>query len=534
METKLIPIKSEYDLALSSAASLLRDGQVVAIPTETVYGLAADATNPDAVRKIFEAKGRPADNPLIVHISEMSELAPLVREIPDKVGAMADAFWPGPLTMIMYKSDLIPSVTSGGLDTVAVRMPENKYARDIIKACGLPLAAPSANISGSPSPTNAKYVYEDMNGRIPLIIDGGPCSIGVESTVISFTGERPRLLRPGKISPEEIRDLIGDIEIDDAVLHKLGENETASSPGMKYKHYAPKADITVVKGSLDKFITFTQDKDCFVLCFEGEEKYFKNAVTFGRADDGLSEAGRIFDALRELDEKGAKTVYARCPSTKGVGLAVYNRLIRSAGFKIIDLQGKAMKVIGLTGQTGAGKSTVARALWNYGFYHIDADTVAKEVIDQNEDVKKALVAEFGDVLSDDGKVNRSKLAKAAFKDIQSTEKLNEITDPAITEEIHSIIKVKQSEGYRGVILDAIALFESGEDSVCDLTVSVIAPEDIRLKRIMKRDKLSEESALLRIRAQKDQDYFTEKSDYIIRNYPPYDLQEELLPIINSL
>ncbi len=340
METKVISIKTEYENALKTAGRLLNEGCVVAIPTETVYGLAANALNPDAVKKIFIAKGRPGDNPLIVHISDLSQLQPLVKSIPGKVKIMAEKFWPGPLTMIMEKSDIVPDVTSGGLDTVAIRMPENAYARDLIHTSGLVLAAPSANLSGSPSPTNAKYVFDDMNGRIPLIIDGGPCDIGVESTVISFTNDKPRLLRPGKVTVEEIEDLIGEISIDDAVLNQLKDNEKASSPGMKYKHYAPKADISIVKGSLQDFIDYTSDKDSFVLCFEGEEDNFKNAVTFGLADDTLSEANRLFDALRELDEKGAKTVYARCPDTKGVGLAVYNRLIRSAGFKIIDLQSK--------------------------------------------------------------------------------------------------------------------------------------------------------------------------------------------------
>ena len=313
MITRVIDIRTNEKEALSEAARLIKDGEVVGIPTETVYGLAANALDGEAVKKIYIAKGRPSDNPLIVHISDMSELSPLVREIPEKVRLMAENFWPGPLTMIMKKSDLIPDVTSGGLDTVAVRMPKSEYARKIIKACGLPLAAPSANLSGSPSPTNARYVFDDMDGRIPLIIDGGGCEIGVESTVI------------------------GEIDIASAVLNKLKDGETAASPGMKYKHYAPRADITIVKGSFEKFVDFVKDKDCFVLCFEGEEQNFENAVTYGRADDGLSEANRLFDALRELDERGAKTVYARCPEISGVGLAVYNRLIRSAGFKIKEV-----------------------------------------------------------------------------------------------------------------------------------------------------------------------------------------------------
>jgi len=337
MITRVIDIRTDEKAALSEAARLIGAGDVVGIPTETVYGLAANALDGEAVKKIYAAKGRPSDNPLIVHISDISELYPLVKEVPEKVKIMAERFWPGPLTMIMKKSDLIPSVTSGGLETVAVRMPKSEYARKIIKACKLPLAAPSANLSGSPSPTNAKYVLDDMDGRVPLIIDGGSCEIGVESTVITFATEKPTLLRPGGVTVEQIEALIGEIDIASAVLNRLADGEQAASPGMKYKHYAPRADITIVKGSLEKFIDFVEDKDCFALCFEGEEKYFKNSVTYGKADDGLSEANRLFDALRELDEKGAKTVYARCPEISGVGLAVYNRLIRSAGFKIKEL-----------------------------------------------------------------------------------------------------------------------------------------------------------------------------------------------------
>jgi len=339
LHTDFIDIRTDKKEALESAKRLILGGEVVAIPTETVYGLAANAFDEKAVAKIFVAKGRPQDNPLIVHISEIGQLEELVEEIPEKVLLTADKYWPGPLTMIMKKSDRIPSAVSGGLDTVAIRMPKSEYARAIITECGVPLAAPSANLSGSPSPTRAKYVLEDMDGRIPLIIDGGECEIGVESTVVSFVGEKPRLLRPGGITLEQLEDAVGEVEVDRAVLNKLDGNEKVASPGMKYKHYAPKADITVVKGSLEGFRKYIGDKgDFFVLCFDGEEKFFKNALSYGKIDDGKSQAKRIFDALRELDEKGAKTVYARCPDLKGMGLAVYNRLIRSAGFKIVEVE----------------------------------------------------------------------------------------------------------------------------------------------------------------------------------------------------
>lgn len=336
METVVINITTEYEKALEKSAQLLKNGEVVGIPTETVYGLAANALDEDAVRKIFVAKGRPSDNPLIVHIAKFEDLAPLVKEIPEKVKVMAEHFWPAPLTMIMKKSDKVSDVVSGNLNTVAIRMPKSEYARAIIEACGLPLAAPSANLSGSPSPTNAKYVFDDMNGRIPLIIDGGNCEIGVESTVISFAEEPPRLFRPGGVTLEEMTALIGEIVVDDAVLNKLEDGAVAASPGMKYKHYAPSADITIIKSDFETFKTICESEDNITaLCFDGEnEKLSCKCVTYGDENNGYSQSARLFDALRELDEMGATKVYARCPDTKGMGLAVYNRLIRAAGFKI--------------------------------------------------------------------------------------------------------------------------------------------------------------------------------------------------------
>ena len=336
METVVINITTEYDKALETAKRLINDGEVVAIPTETVYGLAANAFDENAVKKIFIAKGRPSDNPLIVHIAKVEDLAPLVKEIPEKVRIMAEHFWPNALTMIMKKSDRISNVVSGNLDTVAVRLPKSQYARAVIEACGCPLAAPSANLSGSPSPTNAKYVFDDMNGRIPLIIDGGSSEIGVESTVISFAEDPPRLLRPGGVTLEEMTELIGEIVVDDAVLNQLEEGAVAASPGMKYKHYAPTADITLIKSDFETFKNLCESENSITaLCFDGEENSLScPSVTYGKESDGFSQSARLFDALRELDEMGAGKVYARCPDTKGMGMAVYNRLIRSAGFKI--------------------------------------------------------------------------------------------------------------------------------------------------------------------------------------------------------
>ena len=240
---------------IEKAADIIKNGGLVAMPTETVYGLAANALDGKAVAKIFKAKGRPMDNPLIVHISDISQIYPLVREFPDKARILAEKFWAGPLTIILPKSDIIPDEVSAGLDTVAIRFPSNKIAQALISK-SMPLAAPSANLSGSPSPTNARHVFDDMNGRIDAIIDGGECEVGVESTVITLATDTPRLLRPGGITVEQLREAIGDVIIDDAVLNPLKSGEKAASPGMKYKHYAPKAHIILLEGSDSDFIEY--------------------------------------------------------------------------------------------------------------------------------------------------------------------------------------------------------------------------------------------------------------------------------------
>lgn len=326
---------------ISRAGEILRNGGLVAIPTETVYGLAANAFDGKAVAGIFVAKGRPQDNPLIVHIADLSQWSALVKNIPPRAMALAKAYWPGPLTIILPKSDLIPDEVSAGLNTVAVRFPSMRTARKIIEAAGVPLAAPSANLSGSPSPTCARHTMDDMRGRIDAVLDGGECNFGVESTVVSLATEVPRLLRPGAVTPDDLRAVLGELEIDEAVMGKLREGVTAASPGMKYKHYSPRAEVTIVKGSLAAFCRFTSELSdkagTFALCFDGEEASVDlPCVTYGRKDDALTQSHRLFTALRELDERGAKTVYARCPSTQGVGMAVYNRLLRAAGFSVVE------------------------------------------------------------------------------------------------------------------------------------------------------------------------------------------------------
>lgn len=338
METRLLGSTEEE---IAEAARLLRAGELVGMPTETVYGLAADALNGEAVARIFKAKGRPQDNPLIVHIAERDQLAALVAEIPKAAARLADVWWPGPLTMIFPKAACVPDEVSAGLPTVAVRMPSHPTARALIRAAG-PLAAPSANLSGSPSPTTAAHVMADMAGRIAAVVDGGESGVGLESTVVDMTREPPRLLRPGGITPEMLRETIGTLEIDDAVTHMLREGAVAASPGMKYKHYAPKVRVVLVKGTAAQYAAFVNSHaaDAAAMCFDGEAAALcVPAVAYGRRDHPDEQAHRLFDVLRRLDELDAAVVYAACPPMEGVGLAVYNRLLRAAGFEVIVLDG---------------------------------------------------------------------------------------------------------------------------------------------------------------------------------------------------
>lgn len=339
METKVLPVSDE---SLALAADLLRRGELVALPTETVYGIAADARNGEAVKKIFEAKGRPQDNPLIVHICGMEMLHGIVAEVPERARKLAAAFWPGPLTMVLPKGPEVSPVTCAGLDTVGVRMPSHPVVQAVIRRSGVAFAAPSANLSGRPSPTNAADTFADMNGRLPLILDGGECDVGVESTVVSVVGEKPTLFRPGHITLEDLERALGEeVEVSKAILEKLPEGAVVRSPGMKYKHYAPKADVTLLDGTFEQFKAYVDahaDQNPSCLCFTGEaEKLGVPCVEYGREGDGADQAKHIFRSLRALDEQGDAVVYARCPRKDGLSMAVYNRLIRAAAFRVIKL-----------------------------------------------------------------------------------------------------------------------------------------------------------------------------------------------------
>ncbi len=535
MNTKLYKITDtrlqKYEI--KEIAGFIKKGEAVAIPTETVYGIAADCFNEAAVDKIYEAKGRPSDNPLIVHIAEREELSSLVTHIPEKVKLLTEKYWPGPLTIILPKKDCVPDKVSGGLDTVAVRMPSHDVARAIIREAGAPLAAPSANISGFPSPTSACYVIDDMMGRLPAIVDGGDCDIGIESTVITFAEEIPVLLRPGAVTYEQLTEILGEVKIHSAVLNPLGENTTASSPGMKYKHYSPDAKLIIIDGNKDEFITFIKNNPHFAdyaLCFEGEEKDIPlPTVTFGREDDPFTQAKRLFDAFRELDENNAKKVLVRSPSREGVGLGVCNRLYRAAGFSFLSSDEGI--IIGLTGQSGSGKSTVCTYLEKSGCVIIDADKIAKGITEKGSRTLKKLSIAFGDdIINEEGELDRRLLAKRAFSDMENKRLLDSITHPEIVRLCEEKALKETSEG-KCVIIDAPLLFTSGLNKICHKTVKVTAPEEVRLERILRRDKISEEEALLRFSKQYEEDRMSEKADIIIKNYPPYILEEEITKII---
>ena len=339
METKIIKIGGIEDTAeIKAAADILKNGGIVAIPTETVYGLASSALSDTAIAKVFTAKGRPQDNPLIVHICDMEMLDTVAVDIPKSAYLLAEKFWPGPLTMVLKKSNNISESVSRGLNTVAVRMPSDKIAREIIAVSGLPLAAPSANTSGKPSPTTAQHVIDDLNGKIDAIIDSHDCTVGVESTVISLVGEVPRLLRPGAVTAEQLREIIGDIEIDNAVLNELKTGEKAASPGMKYKHYAPAATVYLVEAESGQFAEFVNAKtDAVAVCFDEDAGITVPCISYGSCKNEITLAQNLFKVLRDIDKRGIKNAYIHAPSKSGVGLAVYNRLIRAAAFRVIKL-----------------------------------------------------------------------------------------------------------------------------------------------------------------------------------------------------
>ena len=327
----------------SIAAELIRRGELVAIPTETVYGLGADGLNEEAVAKIFQAKGRPQDNPLILHVAEAQDMEKFCHSIPKSAYLLSEAFWPGPLTMVLPARDIVPKRTTGGLSTVAVRCPACQVTRDIIRASGVPIAAPSANISGKPSTTTAQHVLHDHDGKIQAVVDGGPCEVGVESTIVDLTETPARLLRPGGVTPEELVKALGKLTVDEAVTAQIDPTKVVKAPGMKYRHYAPQAPVVIISGSREKAAAYIhryfQPGDR-VLCFEEELPLYEGCepLSYGREDDVHTLSQGLFSALRILDDPAIGRVFARCPEGGGVAYAVQNRLKKAAAFHIVNAE----------------------------------------------------------------------------------------------------------------------------------------------------------------------------------------------------
>lgn len=343
---KTLLLSAQAPETASIAADLIQKGELVAIPTETVYGLGANGLDEEAVAKIFQAKGRPQDNPLILHICGPEQIELFCHHIPQSAYDLAAAFWPGPLTLVLPARDVVPRRTTGGLDTVAVRCPDNAVTREIIRLSGVPIAAPSANISGKPSTTTAQHVLHDHDGKIAAIVDGGPCRVGVESTIVDLTEERPRLLRPGGIGPEQLLAVLGDLVVDKAVTAPIDQDAVVKAPGMKYRHYAPAEPVVIVSGSREKAAQYIHrhftpgDR---VLCFEEELPLYADCapLSYGKEADVNTLSAGLFAALRELDDPKIHQVFARCPVGGGVAYAVQNRLRKAAAFHIVDAEAEA-------------------------------------------------------------------------------------------------------------------------------------------------------------------------------------------------
>ncbi|MGM9619673.1 MAG: L-threonylcarbamoyladenylate synthase [Oscillospiraceae bacterium] len=514
-----IQTAEERERSVAEAAEILRRGGLLAIPTETVYGLGANGLDEAAVRRIFAAKGRPQDNPLILHIPDASWLKRYCENVPEAAYRLAEAFWPGPLTMILPRKACVPDVVTAGLGTVGMRCPDHPVTLEVLRAADVPVAAPSANRSGRPSCTTAAHVLEDMDGRIDAVLDGGPCGVGVESTIIDLTVTPPRLLRPGGLPLEQLRSVLGEVEVDKAVVSRLSEGERPRAPGMKYRHYAPKAPVTVVTGDAEKsarYIARRLSAGTGVLCFDEYAKRFPGAVvrTLGPAADKAAQAHRVFDALRAFDGTSVTEIYAQCPDSAGLGLAVENRLKKAAGFHTVELPPAGKTIVGFTGPTGAGKTSALRALRRLGAHIIDCDRLYAEMLESDIALQNELRRTFGDDIWREGGLDRPALAKRVFRDAEELQKLNAIVFAAVPREVLRRVRAAE-ESVVGV--DAINLLDCLLRDFCDVTVAVTAPEEARLRRIMARDGLSEEAARLRIAAQRPAAYYTERCDHVFIN-----------------
>ena len=479
--------------AVRDAAAILRRGGLLGIPTETVYGLGAAALNEDAVSRIFLAKGRPQDNPLIIHVPDASWLERYCRDVPPAAYRLAERFWPGPLTMILPRRDIVPLQTTGGLETVGVRCPNHPVTLAIIDAAGVPIAAPSGPTSGRPS----------------------PCTVGVESTIIDLTVTPPRLLRPGGLPLESLRQVLGEVAVDKAVTGLLAAGERPRAPGMKYRHYAPHAPVTVVTGEPERSARRIQgllSDTAGVICFDEYAPLFPGHIIhkLGPAADKSAQARHVFDALRTFDGTDVTEIFAQCPDDGGLGLAVANRLKKAAGFHLIDADRPL--IVGLTGGTGAGKTSALAALEDLGGTVLDCDAVYHQMLRTDPALREAITAAFGPVFCPDGSLDRQKLGTLVFSDHAALDRLNAIVYEYLPPEL-----LRRAQGHTLVGLDAISLMESGLGRLCACTVAVLAPAEDRVRRIMARDGISEDYARLRISAQQPDAFYRERCSHILEN-----------------
>ena len=525
METKFIDltnIKGQQRIVeekIEMAANIIRTGGLLAIPTETVYGLGANALDPEAVRRIFEAKGRPQDNPLIIHVPSAQWLPRFCEDVPPLAYTLARNFWPGPLTMILKRKSIVPDVTTAGLDSVGVRCPAHAVTQAIIRYAGVPIAAPSANTSGRPSCTTAEDVMEDMSGKIEGIVDGGPCTVGVESTIVDLTVMPPRLLRPGGLPLEDLQRVLGEIDVDKAVTAPLEEGEQPKAPGMKYRHYAPKAPVTVFTGNPRRTAqTMVQRMTAGsgVICFDEFESLFQGHEThlLGPVNDKEVQAQRVFDVLRTFDESSVTEILAQCPDNRGLGLAIGNRLKKAAGFHVVEVEEESI-VLGLTGGTGAGKTSALKAIEDLGGLALDCDAVYYELLNTDAGLRAAIAEAFGaEVFNSNGTLNRKALGELVFGDSDRLDQLNDIVFRFLRPELERRIAAFQG---KLCALDAVNLFESGIDKLCDCTVAVTSPIEKRVRRIMERDDIDEKHARLLVSAQQQDDYYRDKCDRELSN-----------------
>ena len=515
---KTIVFHPETDnTAIQQAAAILRHGGLLGIPTETVYGLGANALDETAVLHIFEAKGRPQDNPLILHVPGADWLELYCHDIPPVAYTLAERFWPGPLTMILPRRDIVPLRTTGGLDTVGVRCPNHPITLAIIQEAGIPVAAPSGNTSGRPSPNTAQHMLEDMDGKINGIVDGGPCSVGVESTIIDLTVTPPRLLRPGGLPLEALEEVLGTVAVDKAVRQKLADGEQAKAPGMKYRHYAPKAPVTVITGTPGAsaaYIAAHLTKYSGVICFDEYAPLFEGHTIhqLGPAADKLAQAQHVFDALRTFNGTDVTEIFAQCPDEGGLGLAVGNRLKKAAGFHVIEAPRPL--IVGITGPTGAGKTSALRALEQLGGCVLDCDAIYHDMLRSDDGLRRAITDAFGRVFAADGQLDRQKLGTLVFGDPQQLERLNTIIYAHLPRELERRMAASPAPI---IGIDAINLVESGLSKLCDRTLAVLAPVEDRIRRIMARDGISDEYARLRVAAQKDDAFYRTHCTDILEN-----------------